>query len=195
MSGISLERWHEAQEGERRFHNNHNQSFVSMRTMYESSYKQYFAYVEIDTDLKGKRILEIGCADIPALYFCSNYIDSAIIEPLPSKTLDWIAGHMDITIYREPAETLELDEQYDEIWLFNVLQHVIDPDKIVSNCKEWAHRIRYFEPIDTAINEVHPHSFTLEQYKAWFGDAKYYDYNKTAVNFHQHCCAYGEWRS
>jgi hypothetical protein len=193
MNGISHERWMQAQIAERKFHSNHNQTDQKMFEMYSESYSQYFDHVGIDANLHGKRIIEIGCADVSALTCCTGFGQSVIIEPMPSSYLVKSVEDLDITLYQEPAETLKLDGEYDEVWLFNVLQHVINPDQIIQNCKKWAHTIRYFEPINTAICEVHPHAFTLGDFESWFGNAKYYDYNPTARNFHTHCCAYGVW--
>ena len=60
---------------------------------------------------------------------------------------------------------------YDEVWLYNVLQHTQDPEKIIRNAQRAGRIIRIFEWIETriSINEGHPHSFTEQQLNEWLG--------------------------
>lgn len=190
MSRITQERWAEAQEAERRFHNDPKDVAL---VKYSESYSQYFKWLGIDPDLKGKSIIEIGPADVPALYFCENYSQSCIIEPMPSTLLYELVFDLPICLSMVVAEDNDINN-CDEVWLFNVLQHVLDPDKVVDNCKKWAKTIRYFEPVDQPISDCHPHAPTQDDFKRWFGDAaKLYQGNPNAVNFHTAKCMYGVW--
>jgi hypothetical protein len=189
MSGISLERWHEAQIAEQKHHINSKQNLLSI---YEHSYSQYFKWLDIEHDLKGKRIIEIGCAHIPALLFCSNY-EGVIIEPMPSDILLELTETMPVELIREPAEYVDLSG-YNEVWLFNVLQHVIDPELLINNMKKSANIIRYFEPVNMETCVHHPHGFTMDDFKKWFDDARYYPNKPDTKNFHTHECGYGIWR-
>lgn len=196
MGAITKERWDRAQKAERQYHTQPKDVLIKM---YDDAYRQYFEWLGIDRDLKGKSIIEVGPADVPALYYCGDKgAHSIIIEPMPSSVLEELSSEKCISTVIQPAEYVKyLDSpnwKIDEVWIFNVLQHVMDPDKVVANCKKWAKTIRFFEPIDMGTTEAHPHSFTLDDFKGWFGDsAKLYDYNNDAVGFHQNRCAYGVW--
>lgn len=183
---VTQERWLKAQEAERSFH---NEDFETGKEHYGVSYEQYFKHLGIDPDLKEKNIVEIGPADFPALGYCRNIgSKSLIIEPMPSDHLK----RFGITILNELAE----DAQYeaDEVWLFNVLQHVIDPYKIVENAKKQVSVIRFFEPINYGVDQCHPWNLTMEMFNSWFGEsAKYYPPNPDAIKFHTWECAYGVW--
>lgn len=204
MSRISELRWQEAQAAERRFHNEPKEVSIPK---YKDSYRQYFEWLGIEQDLKGKSIIEIGCAHIPALYFCENYSPSIIVEPMPSSILRELVCEMnereglsppDIYLANDVVEMLSNDlmKGRSEVWLFNVLQHVLDPDKVIENCKAWAKTIRFFEPVDQPISDCHPHAPTQADFKRWFGDvAKLYEGNPNAVNFHTANCMYGTWTS
>ena len=185
---ISKERWLEAQEAEQRFHS--NMTLDELRTMYNDSYRQYFEYLDIKYDQQHKHIIEVGCAEIPALYFCRNYKYSVIIEPLPTLILEELTRDMNVSLIKRPAENTGLFN-YDEVWLFNVLQHVIDPDKLIDKMKNAAKRIRFFEPVNTEIDDYHPHAFTYDDFTRWFGEFDIYEENKEAINFHTHECVYG----
>jgi len=113
-----------------------------------------------------------------------------LIEPMPSDILKEIAKEYNLEIINKAVEDIVLPK-CDEIWLLNVMQHVIDPDLFIKKCKESAHIIRFFEPIDWPIEIYHPHTFTFEWYKNHFPESKLYDGSKP--NFHQAKCAYGIW--
>lgn len=184
---ITQDRWLQAQQAERQFH---NEDFETGKEHYGISYAQYFKWLNIDPDLQGKNIVEIGPADFPALGYCRNLGDGClIIEPMPSEYLK----RFGLKISTSMAE----DAYYkaDEVWLFNVLQHVVDPYKIVERAKVQADVVRFFEPINYGINECHPWNLIIEMFKDWFGDCvKHYPFNNEAVKFHTWECAYGVWK-
>lgn len=186
-----LQRWAIAQQEERKHHSGTLEAGVEA---YKESYAQYFKYLETTNDQTGKKIIEIGCADVPALMFCNGYKPSFIIEPLPSPILLELTKDLAITILVDAAENLDFPK-VDEVWLFNVLQHVIDPDVIINKCKEAAKVIRFFEPVEDHIDLCHLHTFSLDYFKGHFGDCvQYYEDHKGRVkNFHEHEAAYGVW--
>lgn len=143
----------------------------------------------MEFDLKGKVIVEVGPADFPALAYCYNIgVGSLIIEPMPSAHLK-ASG---IPVLEAMAE--DVVYQADEVWLFNVLQHVIDPYAIVERAKKQAKVIRFFEPIDYGIDECHPWNLTEKMFREWFGDCvKLWAAGQDVKNFHTWQCAYGTW--
>lgn len=191
---IENENWLKAQEAERRYH---TAPFEIGLKMYYQSYSQYFAHLGMSFDCAGKSIIEIGPADYPALTYCRNYSRGYIIEPMPSSILKELIAGTGLQHFALPSEQISWDESFgrvDEVWLFNVLQHVKDPDIIINQCKEHAARICFFEPINCGTNVAHLWSFDLEYFQKHFGDCvKHYPGNPNAVNFHTHECAYGIW--
>lgn len=183
---ITHEQWQKAQEAERRFH---TESFEDGYRHYAQSYRQYFAHLDIPADMQGADIVEIGPADFPALGYVTNRgVNSLIIEPMPSEYLKQFG----IPVMRECAENANYVA--DEVWLFNVLQHVIDPYKIVERAKKQAKAIRFFEPVNYGIDECHPWNLTMDMFKEWFGDCvKQYPAGQNVTNFHTWECAYGVW--
>lgn len=183
---ITKQRWLEAQNEERKFHNSANSNEVEARKHYLDSYRQYFEFLEIDFDLKGKNVVEIGPADFPALSYCSNLGEgSFVIEPMPSEILKSTG----LKIVQELAE--DLDYKADEVWLMNVLQHVINPYKIVERAKKQSKIIRFFEPVNYGVDVCHPWNLTMDMFIGWFGEVKHYPGNPNAVNFHTWENAYG----
>lgn len=184
---ITIERWKQAQ-AEEILH--HTLSFDKGYEKWKDSYSKSFRYLGINPDLHGKTIIEIGCAGFPALMYCENY-KGIIIEPLHIPTLERVVKNYPILWIDKPWEVAKV-EHADEIWLLNVMQHIIDPEKFIEKCKATADVIRFFEPINYPTCAYHPHTFTLDDFKRWFGEAAYY--NETTIpNFHAGECAYGVW--
>lgn len=192
---ITQEKWLKAQAAERRFH---TQPFSIGLEAYFQSYRQYFEFLDLDFNCKGKTIIEIGPADYPALTFCHSYSIGYIIEPMPSSILKELVKGKKLVHIDQPAEDITwsmFDIPVHEVWMFNLLQHVKDPDYIINKSKEIAQKICFFEPINCGTNDCHLWSFDLDYFRRYFGDCvKHYPGNPDAKNFHTHECAYGVWQ-
>jgi 2-polyprenyl-3-methyl-5-hydroxy-6-metoxy-1,4-benzoquinol methylase len=184
---ITDERWNLAQIGEKRFHevNTIQQSY----DFYQEMYNYYFKYLDIQKNLNGKSILEIGPARISGLLFCENYSKSYVIEPTFYDGIDYLYEGKNIEIIRKKAEECDFPK-IDEIWILNLLQHVQDPDIIIKKCKESGKIIKFFEPIEYEINNEHSFYFTKNDYIEYFGDSVR-DYVHPIPKFHQAKCVYG----
>lgn len=190
------EQWAEAQIEERKQHD-HNTLGVGIEA-YRNGYRQYFAHLGVDhSQVIGKTIMEIGCADFPALYYITGYHKGIIIEPMPSPIMHKLVSNKvtEIEVVTMPAEDYDFPE-VDEVWLLNVLQHVIDPTVIINKAKAAADTIRFFEPIGTPLDKCHLHSFTLDYFRGHFGQGvvKHYVAEEGVKNFHTCDNAYGVWR-
>jgi 2-polyprenyl-3-methyl-5-hydroxy-6-metoxy-1,4-benzoquinol methylase len=108
-------------------------------------------------DMKGAKVLDIGGGPTSLLLKCVNK-NGVVVDPLPLPA--WveeryrIAG---ITFCQMKGENIDL-VNFDECWIYNVLQHTENPQKVVENARRAAKLIRLFEWIDTPTNEGHPHS-------------------------------------
>jgi hypothetical protein len=109
---------------------------------------------------------------------------------LEIETLEVICKEKGIERIKEPVEEIDLPE-CDEIWIFNVMQHIIDPDLFVEKCKASAKLIRYFEPVDYPTCRYHPHTFSMDDFTRWFDEPKLY--KDFVSHFHDAICAYGVW--
>lgn len=184
---ITEEKWFEAQTEEKKYHI--HESLERSINFYKNLYGHYFSYLNINKNLEGKTILEIGPAKISALIFCENYNPSYIVEPIVFNDVSELYKNLPITFIRDMFEKCE-PPIVDEIWLLNVMQHVLDPDTLIEKAKKHSKIIKFFEPINTGIYVHHPHSFTLDDYKSYFGNCVQY-YGGHNSNFHTAECAYG----
>jgi hypothetical protein len=184
---INKERWDIAQKEEKLHHTHENleEAIIKWKDIYDF----YFRYLNIDFDLKNKTILEIGPARISALLYCDNYQHSFIVEPTEYEDTTKLYSEKPISFIREIYENCE-SPKVDEIWLFNVLQHVVDPDEFIEKCKKNTKVIKFFEPINTPIETHHPHSFTFDDYTKYFGVSTKL-YNGSTEKYHTADCVYG----
>lgn len=184
---ITPERWQQAQAEERK---QHTYSYDEGVKHYKNSYDNYLKYLGTDYNHEGKTIVEIGCADFPAL----QHVEAErkiVVEPMPSEILLQICNSEGIIIFRKPFEELGHIPS-DEIWLLNVLQHVIDPDTFIDKCKASTKLIRFFEPLNYPADVCHPHVLTETDFARWFGH--FAIYKDKVEGFHQWECAYGNFK-
>lgn len=197
---ITVERWQEAQVAERA---QHTMGYMEGVLHYAAAYKNYFRFVGLGNDLGGLHVIEVGPADFPALQHCKGDGKFIIIEPMPSEHLDKICKEQKLELLATPVERLpdswldsvkkELGGGLVEVWLFNVMQHVYKPDEFIRKVKLVADRIRFFEPVDQPITDYHPHTYTLDDYKQYFGDVVQLYAGGSVPGFHEADCAYGVW--
>ena len=96
-------------------------------------------------------------------------------------------------IIAAPYEDLEIDEQVDETWFFNVVQHVLDPKEQLQLAKKTSKVIRVFESIGSATDVAHPHFITEETFTSVLGNfGKIYE-GGSEPGFHGADCYYGTW--
>lgn len=131
-------------------------------------------------NLKGKSVLDIGGGVVSLLLKCENRGECAVIDPLHPPT--WVQMRYQaagIKYYEKQAENFTLNRIFDEVWIYNVLQHVSDPEKIIFNAKKSAKLIRIFEWIDTPPHDGHPITLREKQLNEWLeGVGKVYDYTE-----------------
>lgn len=121
-------------------------------------------------DLQGRSVLDVGGGPVSLLLKTYNRSRAAVVDPCEYPA--WV-GHRyaaaGISYLRQPGET-DLPTGYDEVWIYNVLQHTQDPERIIGNAKEAAPTIRLFEWIGVPAHEGHPHELRADLLDRWLGD-------------------------
>lgn len=122
-------------------------------------------------DLGHKSVLDIGGGPVSMLLKCKNRGKVTVLDPCPYP--DWVKlryATADIEYLVAPAEDIGTRlklQPYDEVWIYNVLQHTIDPQLIIANARMVGHKIRIFEWIDTPTTIGHPHTLTKNDLDTW----------------------------
>ena len=127
-------------------------------------------------DLGAKSVLDIGGGPASLLLKASKHSRRTVADPCDYPK--WVGER-----YKEQGieykqlkgeEVDSLSTAYDEVWLYNCLQHVDDPAKIIRNAFGVLNPggiFRIFEWINTPTNTAHPHSLTKIQLDEWIGQA------------------------
>lgn len=115
-------------------------------------------------------ICDIGGGPYSLLLKCINYLEACVVDPCDYP--DWTKQRYDIKkieLIKTPAEDFKTEKVFDEIWIYNCLQHTIDPKKILQNAKSMCKIIRIFEWVDNGISVGHPHDLKEELLNEWLG--------------------------
>lgn len=120
-------------------------------------------------DLAGKSVIDIGGGPVSMLLKTINGAALTVVDPCEYP--DWVYQRYDtkgIAAYRQHAESFrQHDHAYDEAWIYNVLQHVQDPKKVIQTARWEAPVIRVFEWIETAPSIGHPHTLYAAKLDKW----------------------------
>jgi len=121
-------------------------------------------------DLRGMKVLDVGGGPVSMLLRCENYSRAMVVDPCnyPQWVLDRYRG-AGIELMQIQAEEMDFDKEFDEAWVYNCLQHVRDPGKVVENTIRAARKVRVFEPLEIGVHKGHPHNLTREALDNAFG--------------------------
>lgn len=119
--------------------------------------------------LNGQSVLDIGGGCSSLLLKCEN-VDGTVVDPcdFPEWVYDrYIYAGIDYMICK--GEDLPTEMEYDEVWIYNCLQHTEDPHEIIRIARKISKIIRFFEWINIPVCEGHLHCFTSQQLEEWLG--------------------------
>lgn len=126
-------------------------------------------------NIEGKNIIDIGGGPVSLLLKCENRGATSRVED-PCRYPDWVKLRYAVAGIGYGSTKGE-DVQYpqytskiwDEVWIYNVLQHTEDPKKIIQNARTLVPVIRIFEWIDIPAHEGHPQELKEEDLNKWLG--------------------------
>ena len=112
-------------------------------------------------NLENKKILDVGAGPVSLLLRSENFKKAVALEPLfYSEEVDLEYSKRGILLNRIPAEEMKYKKEFDEIWMYNCLQHVMSPVEILEKIKKAGNFLRIFEWINIEPHEGHPHLLT-----------------------------------
>ena len=175
MKDFSKVSWHEHQKWEKEWHDNCINSYFEETK--QIIYAKKMGLVAISDrgkfpsyDVKGKSILDIGGGAYSILLKCINVKEAAIVDPCNYP--DWIYARykvLGIEVLKMMAEDLKGGSSFDEVWIYNCLQHTKDPKKIIENAKRQAKTIRIFEWVKHGVSIGHPQNLHAADLNEWLG--------------------------
>ncbi len=118
---------------------------------------------------QGKSILDIGGGPTSMLLKAAGLKKGKVVDPIeyPAWTKERYAlANIEVEVKRGE----EVNETgWDEVWIYNCLQHVVDPELIIQNAKRAAPVLRIFEWVNFPPHEGHPHELTKKGLDEWIG--------------------------
>jgi hypothetical protein len=120
-------------------------------------------------DALGKRILDIGGGPVSMLLKARNLTSGMVCDPItyPSWVYERYRAKGIVYLVQSGEDISTFG--WDEVWIYNVLQHCINPAKIIDNARKAAPLLRIFEWIDQPPHEGHPQMLTAGKMSSWLG--------------------------
>jgi 2-polyprenyl-3-methyl-5-hydroxy-6-metoxy-1,4-benzoquinol methylase len=129
-----------------------------------------------ELDMQGKSVLDVGGGPVSMTLRCIGSGPLVVVDPCnwpPSVARRY--RNYGITFIQAPAEELRETrlpfETYDEVWIYNVLQHVKDPAAVVDRALARVAKdgvLRIFEWVYIPADACHPHVLNPADLLNWF---------------------------
>jgi hypothetical protein len=110
-------------------------------------------------DMRGASVIDINGGPVSLLLKCIN-VSGVVVDP--GVFPDWVHDRYKSAGIRHVVEIAEniTVVGHDEAWLYNSLQHTVNPSLVLTNAKRAAKRVRIFQWINTLVSKEEPHILT-----------------------------------
>ncbi len=147
---------------------------------YDEESKQYvyatfmrIPRVGFSFDGRGASVLDIGGGPVSMLLKTTGAGVRMVADPGASYWPTWVMhryGCAGIEVNPVRGEDLAIPSGfYGEAWIYNVLQHTDDPERVIANARKVAPVLRIFEWVGVPAHEGHPHELHEEELLKWLG--------------------------
>lgn len=169
--------WANELEWERNWHGNCVNSYNEETKQFVYAKKMGLKFYSDDKtpynlDLKDLNVLDIGGGPYSILLKSSNFKTAIVADPCAYP--DWVRARYKIAnieylnMMGEALDALDYLKP-DMTIIYNVLQHVSEPEKIIKNAINISSEIRIFEWIEKGISKGHPNNLTKYDLDNWLG--------------------------
>lgn len=119
-------------------------------------------------DMMGRSVIDIGGGPVSLLLKVADAGRRVVVDPCdyPPWVIDRYT-HCGIEHFMQRGEDVTVRTQFDECWIYNVLQHVEDPALVIKRARKAAKMIRIFEWINIPPHEGHPHELRAKTLDKW----------------------------
>ena len=113
-------------------------------------------------DCNGLSVLDIGGGPASMLIKAVGLKKGKVIDPIGFP--NWVeTRYHDLGIEHEQIPGEDVDDcGWDEVWIYNCLQHTKSPETVIRNAMRSAKVLRIFEWVNMPVEAEHPHSLTRE---------------------------------
>src|SRR3990167_3745707 len=170
-----MKEWGKAQKWEKEWHGDCANSFNEEAKQY--IYASKMGLDSYSTNWYGRRgwdfgdqsVLDVGCGAY-SLLLKSTAKERVVVDPCDYP--DWVKARYKecgIEFLQIPAEEMKFENKFDITLIYNCLQHVQDPQKIIKKIRSYTKEIHIFEWIDTGTSDGHLHNLTEKVLNNWLG--------------------------
>lgn len=120
-------------------------------------------------DMGDRSVVDIGGGPVSLLLKAARLNEARVVDPVDYP--DWVVQrytHCGIDYQRTRGEDFTEAAAFDEAWIYNVLQHVEDPELVCAHALE-AGIVRVFEWIEIEAYDMHPHCLHEHELNGWLG--------------------------
>jgi hypothetical protein len=115
-------------------------------------------------------IVDIGGGPVSLLLKAEDWDTAEVVDPgaFPAWTLQrYAAAGIAVNLMTGEDYVRSTRRPPDEIWIYNTLQHVMDPGAVVEGACKLAPVVRIFEWIEFETNDAHIHSLLASEIERW----------------------------
>jgi hypothetical protein len=168
--------WKEDQEFERDWWGDCSNTFTEEIKQLSYAYKMGLIVSSVGGkwpcyDLQGKNVIDIGGGPVSMLLKSENKGPLCrVVDPCNYPA--WVRHRYEtvgVGYFQVAGEEIKYDALWDEAWIYNVLQHTMDPELIIKNALSIAPVVRLFEWIDLPAHEGHPQELKADKLDLWLG--------------------------
>lgn len=164
--------WEQAQQYEHEWW----RTDIEVRWPQEMSRQETYARLmglPADLNMGTKTILDVGCGPVSMLLRSTHGGAVGVDPQLMSEETKAKYAAAKVELHHAKAEDFEPGRRFDEGWIYNCLQHVDDPNKVMAMLLRSVDSVRIFEWIHTPPTEGHPHTLTPEHFEQWLSGDKW----------------------
>lgn len=118
----------------------------------------------------GLSVVDFGGGPVSLLLKCKDFETAWIVDPCsyPAWVEARYAAH-GIVYRQQKAEDFrrQYGHVFHECWIYNVLQHVEDPEAVIRSAQQAARIIRLFEWVEEPTSLGHPHELHVADLNNW----------------------------
>lgn len=121
-------------------------------------------------DLAGRSVVDVGGGPCSLLLKTRSAGRRLVIDPC--RYPFWVYERYQqcgIEVLTEPGETWDSDETFSEGWVYNVMQHVEDPEEFIHAVCANVRVVRLFEWVNIPAYDGHPHELLAADFEDWLG--------------------------
>jgi SAM-dependent methyltransferase len=162
----SASEWEEAQQFERDWWGTEPGQHWLEEIAKQQTYSRLMGLPD-DLNMGNRTILDVGCGPVSML-LRATHGGALGVDPLTlSEETKARYAQANVALCHDKAEDFQPGKHYDEGWMYNCLQHVDDPNKVMANLLNSVDSVRIFEWIEMPVYPGHPHTFTADQFEQW----------------------------